>query len=471
MIAQSQLIPDVLAGAPHAPRTTSLTRAKYLWVLLLTIGFWFARPYYLPFSAAEEKNADAHAIIEQASLTRQISLPLMGLLACYMLWRIPRRRSRMRFAGPLATAAAVYLSLALVSVVWTADPMLGLKRLTVFFLDVLLVIAVAKTFRTVELAKLGFFACGSVAVIAVAVEVFLTHTFNPLDPDYRLLGVMSANSQGMNLTVFLFCGLTLLMKYPQRARSLMFALLTGAALLFFTRSRAATFAFLLIALLYSKQILEARFKQKSRLMISLLLAAIILPAIIASGAEARLFESGFMLGRTDTQNSATVSNRTPLWHDVSDFIAERPFTGYGFHAFWTSGHITEISKHLGWVVPNAHNIYLDETLSAGIAGAILYATLLWGSLAISWSRYRRNPAAETLFPFALLAWIFITGWVESIPLDPFLPTFLAYVCLAQCMLPESPFRPPTAPKLDQIDRRGGIPRRPQTLTVQSLTPQ
>jgi O-antigen ligase len=454
-------IPDVLANAPREPQGTSLFRAKRFWVLLLTIGFWFARPYYLPLNAAEEKNADAHAIIEQASVSRQISLPLMGLLAGYMLWRIPRRRGTQRFQGPLAIAAAAYLTLALLSLLWTADPMLGLKRLTVFFLDILLVIAVAKTFRAVELAQFGFFACGSVALIALLVEIFLTHTFAPLDPDYRLLGVMSANSQGMNLTVFLFCGLTLLMKYPRRAPSLMFALIGGAALLFFTRSRLASFTCLLLSLLFTQRIIDKRFKRQNSTIAILLLLAATIPAVIASGSEARLLQSSFMMGRTDTENTATASNRTPLWHDVADFIAERPFTGYGLHAFWSVEHIDTISKHLGWVVPNAHNVYLDETLSMGLVGMALYAFLLLGAVAVAWQRYRRNPAPETLFPFALLAWLFLTGWLESVPLDPFLPTFLAYVCLAQCMLPATPYRLPTPKPLptSRLDPGFRIPRR------------
>jgi len=461
----AHVIPDILAGAPREPQGTSLFRAKRFWVLLLTIGFWFARPYYFPLNAADEKNADAHAIIEQASLTRQISLPLMGLLACYMLWRIPQRRRAQAFQGPLAVAAAMYLGLAILTLAWTADPLLGLKRLTVFFLDILLVVAVAKTFRPIELAKLGFFACGIAGLIAVLIEIFITHTFAPLDPDYRLLGVMSANSQGMNLTVFIFCGFTLLMKYPRRVRSLAFALLGGAMLLFFTRSRLASFACLLLSLLFTQRIIEQRFKRQNRMIAILLLLAATIPAVIASGSEARLLQSSFMMGRSDTENTATASNRTPLWGDVTDFISERPFTGYGFHAFWTTEHIDEISKHLGWVVPNAHNTYLDETLSAGIFGMLLYAFLLWGSVIVAWQRYRRNPAPETLFPFAMLAWLFFTVWLESVPLDPFLPTFLAYVCMAQCMLPESPYRIHTAPSpepLHALDPGFSIPRRPRT---------
>ena len=452
MISQSGLVKDVMADSPRMPVAFGLERAKKWWVVLLTIGFWFARPYYFPLSAAEERNADGRAILEQASVTRQISLPLMGLIACYMLWRIPRRRRIQRFQGPLAAAAATYFGWALLSLLWDADFAIGVKRLTVFFLAALIVYACAKTFRVVELAKMGFFACGTAAAIALLVDVFITHEFKPLDPDYRFLGVMSANSQGMNLTVFLFCGLTLLMKYPAKVRSLSVALFTGAILLFLTRSRTASLACLVLALPFLRSIFARHFSRYVNLIAVLVLAAATIPTIIASGRGETIFEKGFMMGREDTENTKSMSNRTPLWHDVSEYIRDRPLTGYGFHAFWTPDHIYAISSDLGWTVPNAHDIYLDETLSGGVGGAVLYAFILWGGIVVSFVRYRRNPAPETLLPFALIAWLFISGWVESVPLDPFLPTFLAYTCLAQCMLPESPYR-----KVKAALARGPLP--------------
>ncbi len=36
----------------------------------------------------------------------------------------------------------------------------------------------------------------------------------------------------------------------------------------------------------------------------------------------------------------------------------------------------------------------------------------------------------------VLTWLFLTSLLESVPLDPFLPTFLGYVFLAQCLMPE-----------------------------------
>jgi O-antigen ligase len=86
-------------------------------------------------------------------------------------------------------------------------------------------------------------------------------------------------------------------------------------------------------------------------------------------------------------------------------------------------------------VPNAHDTYLDEYISTGVLGTPLYMFIFWGGLFVAWRRYIKVPIAEHLFPAVMLSWLFFTSWVEAIPLDPFLPTTLAYVCMLKSMLP------------------------------------
>jgi len=171
--------------------------------------------------------------------------------------------------------------------------------------------------------------------------------------------------------------------------------------------------------------------------IGILLLATILPAVILMGGKsADVAGSALMMGRDDTQNNASLSNRAPLWDELMDYVSDRPLLGYGYNAFWTSGRISKISDHQHWGVPNAHNTYLDQELSVGIPGVILYTAVLWGVLFVTWKRYRRNPCAETLLGPIMITWLVITTFAESLPLDPFLPTFLVYVLLAQALMPE-----------------------------------
>jgi O-antigen ligase len=443
-------VPEAIEATAVRSDAGYVNRRKWFWIVLLTIGFWFARPYYLPWTAAEEADADTRATAAQGSVERQVAMPLLAILAGYMLLRT---RNPPKFKGRLATTTLVFLAVNGASIFWSVDAATTVRRLAVFYLGVVVVIALAKGFSALDLARLGFYSCGVVAILAILTEIFITKTFAPLDPEYRMMGVMSSNSQAQNLTACIFCGLTLLMKYPRRAKWMVPALGLMALLLYFTRGRTATVACVLLSLFFVKSILHDRFKVHTRIAIGILLVATIVPAIILMGGKsADVAGSALMLGRDDTQNNASLSNRAPLWAELMDYVSDRPLLGYGYNAFWTSGRISKISDHQKWGVPNAHNTYLDQELSVGIPGVILYTAVLWGALIVTWKRYRRNRCAETLLAPIMITWLVITTFAESLPLDPFLPTFLVYVLLAQALMPEGAAIADAEPALGEAGR-------------------
>jgi exopolysaccharide production protein ExoQ len=146
-------------------------------------------------------------------------------------------------------------------------------------------------------------------------------------------------------------------------------------------------------------------------------------------------EKVFMMGRNDTENTSNLSNRAPLWAELMESVHDRPVVGYGYEAFWTPARVEKISADQGWMVPHAHDTYLDQTLSLGLVGMVLYMGTLWGGCAVAWVRFRRNPSESSLLPAILLTWLSLTGIAESTPLDPYLPTMLAYSCVVRmCMV-------------------------------------
>lgn len=463
---------EAAASKPEAApfrRSPVDLRRRRIWALLLLVGFWMARPYYFPWTVEEERDADNRAMAAQGSIERQIGMPALGLLGLYMLYRTRRRSAGVaqesdgederdrdgpiapktleklaakpvlnsrRFKGRLATTAAAYCAVCALSLGWSSDPALTLKRLVVFALSVLVVIALAKVFSSLELAELGFYLCGGIGVVAILCDIFITRSFAPFDPEYRFLGVMSSNSQGQNLSVCIFCGLMLMVKFPRHTRWLAPSIALAFLMLYLTRSRTATFTCLLLSLFFIRRKLIARFRPQTLLIAALLGVGVVGPVLVASGRTSDLIASTIMLGRDDSQNTASLSNRAPLWDELSNFVARRPILGYGYNSFWTPEMVAEISAHQGWGVPNGHNTFLDQELSLGLVGLLLFATVFIGSLIRAWRRYLRHPIPENLLPAVMLTWIVLTSLLESVPLDPFLPTFLAYVFLAQCLMPE-----------------------------------
>ena len=227
---------------------------------------------------------------------------------------------------------------------------------------------------------------------------------------------------------------------PARLKWLLPVVVVELALLYLTRSRIGTILGLLALSALMWRLARDRMRAQSRALIALAALAVAVPAVLYavgnSGAGAA--QAAFMMGRTDSENTASLSNRAPLWAELMESVQTRPILGFGYAGFWTPARVERVSLDQGWPVPNAHETYLDQWLSVGLVGAILYIAMLWGACAVAWGGVRRSQSAENLFPALLLTWIALTSLAESAPLDPYLPTMLAYACLAKmAMSPES----------------------------------
>lgn len=83
-----------------------------------------------------------------------------------------------------------------------------------------------------------------------------------------------------------------------------------------------------------------------------------------------LFDPGLilrLLGR-----DPTLTGRTDIWTALLDAIAARPWLGYGYGAFWGEDSQPAYMVRLAteWLVPTAHNGWLETALSIGVIGLI-----------------------------------------------------------------------------------------------------
>src|SRR5262249_35283065 len=114
----------------------------------------------------------------------------------------------------------------------------------------------------------------------------------------------------------------------------------------------------------------------------------------------------------------TFTNRTEIWGLVWSAIMERPWTGYGFGAFWVgeSDWGNAIRAKLGWgeTISEAHNAWLETWLSIGVVGLAVAISLL---LAISVKVLRRASARKQAATDAWTVWsvgFILTVWVYSL---------------------------------------------------------
>ncbi|MAC39437.1 MAG: hypothetical protein CMH93_07930 [Oceanicaulis sp.] len=84
-----------------------------------------------------------------------------------------------------------------------------------------------------------------------------------------------------------------------------------------------------------------------------------------------------MLGR-----DATLTGRTDIWAILIEEVWRRPWTGYGYRAFWTveNGPVYWVRAGTSWPVPTAHNGLLEIALALGIPGVVLMVTVYLRSL-------------------------------------------------------------------------------------------
>lgn len=434
----------VAAEAAHRREVHSYGQASYRlrWVkivcaLAIGICFWFSVPYSLPLQVSPDpmQAAANEAAAYEGNISRQIAMPLIFVLSCYMLYRLPKR-GRFTTSSKLLFASLGYVVLAVASAAWSTGPALSGKRIIVFLIDLFFAFALARVASMLEIALMGFTCTGVVAVISLVLDLFVQHTFAPGDPDYRFMGVMTPNFQAMNLVVCLLCGLTLAQRRPRWLPWLGPALGFFAILLFLTRARIGTFICLgmMVAVLF--RMTKTLLPNQTRAIVMVIALMVVVPGSVyllgRSGSGA--LTDAFMMGRKDTQNTSNLSNRAPLWAELMDSVGERPILGFGFEAFWTPERVQKVSLDQGWMVPHAHNTYLDQTLSLGVAGALLYASVLLGGCISAWRRYLRHRSESNLLPAQLLTWLALLSMTESMPLSPYLPTMIAYSCLVKlCM--------------------------------------
>ena len=449
---------------------------KILCGLLLGVCFWYSVPYYLPLKIDPDpkKAAANEAAAYEGNFSRQVAMPVIALAAAYLLWRMPKRG---RFGSRLMPIAIAYVSWAILSAGWSGDPSITRKRLIVFAINGFFGFMVARVLSIDEMALFGFAQTGVVALISLYVETIQEKKFAPFDSDYRFNGVMTANYQAMNLVMCMICAMTLLQKRPHWLRWIVPVMGLGLFLLYLTRSRLGTILGLLLLAILVFRYARHNLKPQARGLALVASLTVVVPALIfaigrnGSGGAA---QSVFMMGRKDTENTSNLSNRAPLWAELMESVHERPWVGYGYEAFWTPARVERISADQGWMVPHAHDTYLDQTLSLGVVGMLLYIGLLWGGAGMAWRRFKRKPSSQSLYPALLLTWVALTGIAESVPVDPYLPTLLAYTCLVKMSMVEGSEEETDAHFGDEIihglPNLRSLPAQPDPLPVQAKEP-
>jgi exopolysaccharide production protein ExoQ len=110
-----------------------------------------------------------------------------------------------------------------------------------------------------------------------------------------------------------------------------------------------------------KLITKFRARDRGPLILAVAVVSIVLGAVVLMSLPTILSALG---------KDPTLTGRTQIWKAVSISIAKQPIQGYGYEGFWhgIEGESANVVMAAGWVVPHAHNGFLEALVNLGILG-------------------------------------------------------------------------------------------------------
>lgn len=195
------------------------------------------------------------------------------------------------------------------------------------------------------------------------------------------------------------------------------------------------------------------------------------PAFAVVAVWAAVVVAGLGVWAWETQSAAilealgkdpSLTGRTEIWASLMRKVADRPWTGYGYGAFW--GRIGDsppadwVRQETGWTVPSAHNGWIDLLVQLGWPGAILVGVIMALTALITVLRSGGAGVREGWWALGFMAAYFMLSLSESILLThQSLPWVLFLACVTRALLPPSTVEAvPLA-----VKRRGAYQTRPR----------
>ena len=117
----------------------------------------------------------------------------------------------------------------------------------------------------------------------------------------------------------------------------------------------------------------------------------------------------------------SLTGRTEIWDALMRKVADRPWTGYGYGAFWNrigeSGPADWVRRETGWRVPSAHNGWIDLLVQLGWLGAVSVGLALVITTLGTLSRLAGAGMREGYWGIAYLAVFILLSLSESVLLS------------------------------------------------------
>jgi len=383
-------------------------------------------------SSTEVDTETSNAIISTGVHMPSVIAEMVMYLWCALLVRLRWKSTfkAVREAWPILLLPA----LVILSSLWSINPLLTLRRSSFFTLSTIMAIYLGERFTFEEFAEL--FAQAQCWFIAGTIAMYFVIPAKVLDPSHpgawRGLTVHK-NVFGECMAVAV---LLLMLTRFKRHRVLQNIFLAASILmLYFAHSVTPTICCgaVILAIPVFRRVARLRIKERV-FAYAFCGGSTVLAIFLITTYSTSLLP---MLGR-----DSTLSGRAQLWSLVMASIWKRPILGYGYEAFWEGfkGASRGILESTGWLVPMAHNGYLDLWLSIGLVGLVVYSFIFFSAMRMALKHLRYDRRAIAAWPIAYLCFFALHNTAESTLLTrttfEFLVLVQVSVSLQQAMLRE-----------------------------------
>jgi len=351
---------------------------------------------------AEEMAASAAG----GNALRRLAFLMLGGMGVAMA--VASRRQPWRLNKLMATASLMLFGWAMLSILWSVDRGMCMRRLIVLACWATAAFGLARFFTLRQLCWMTMVVCALLASVGVLSELRLG-TFRPWSPEHRFSGSLHPNSQGMLLGTLCLSSLALAFDLPAYRKRCLLVFAVGFGLLLLTRSRTATGAILIASTVVASLQLSLRLKSGIAFAGAWAVGAAALLVMLVGVDPSDELQRAAMLGRQQ-DDADSLSGRFLIWPEVLSYIAKRPIAGYGYESFWTADHIDAISARLQWGLREAHSAYLETVLGIGIVGLGLALLAVMCGLLTAVAEYSRsrNPL------YAYIVGFIVFGLIDSL---------------------------------------------------------
>jgi exopolysaccharide production protein ExoQ len=361
----------------------------------------------------------------------KILYPLTYALALFFLIRVTKRFDRIPGIFLKNPYNLLLVLLTLASVVWSELPEFTLARSIALAGTTVFGIYLANRYTVKELLVLFSHAFFAIALLSILFAIVL--------PDYGIMGAIHAGAwRGIyahknQLGRLMVLAAIIFIIQPKRGSKKMLSLpsagmvrfeanrpleiesngvlfnFIGLSLSIFlmvmTKSSGAIANFAILAVVLATfKISQLNSHQKFFAILGSIASAGIIAVLVVPNPEL-LFAS---IGK-----SSDLTGRGDLWNILLDMVSKSPLVGFGYGVFWLKYRTVLGLENGGWAAPDAHNGFLDLTLSVGVLGLALFALGYLYSFFTALARFRYTRNDEDLCPPVLLAYVVVSNMSET----------------------------------------------------------